>query len=401
MAEAASRPQGLRRAVTIASAALAVFAGACVGRREPPREQRPEARPEPARPVERPDEGPPTLIPRDEARNKVAVLVPLSGPNAGVGTSIANAANLALLDSGETSIRITVYDTAQGAAVAANAALTDGNRLFLGPLTAEDVRAIAPIARRAGVPVIAFSNDASVAGDGTYIMGFTPDQSIERAVRHARDKGAVRFAGLVPDGVYGQRASQALIGSVERNGGRMVAMQGFNRAPASLGAAARALNARTGFDAVVIADSGRIAAAAAPLIRSGPSRGAHVIGTELWSTDDTLGKSPALRGAWFAGVADMRFDQLVTRYRARYRKTPYRLASLGYDGVLLAVRISRDWDIGARFPERRLTDRDGFSGVDGAFRFRRDGTAERMMAIHAVTTGGTTIVSPAATGFSD
>lgn len=397
MAEQASSRQGVRWGVACVTVMLL---GACVGRREPVRQRDPVQQPSRTPPpVVRPDVEPPTLIPRDEARNKVAVLVPLTGPNAGVGTSIANAANLALLDSGGTAIRITVYDTAGGAAAAADAALTDGNRLFLGPLLAEDVRVVAPIARRGGVPVISFSNDAGVAGNGTYIMGYTPDQSIERVVRYARDKGAVRFAGLVPDGAYGQRAGQALIGVVERAGGRMVAMQGFNRAPASLTAAARALNAKTGYDAVVIADNGGIAAAAAGVIRGGTSRSAHILGTELWSTDRALGKTPMLRGAFFAGVPDMRFDQLVTRYRARYRKTPYRLASLGYDSVLLAVRISRSWRTGAGFPERMLVDPDGFSGVDGAFRFRRDGTAERRLAVHAVTATGTNIVSPAATGF--
>ena len=78
------------------------------------------------------------------------MLVPLSGANAGVGQSIANAANLALLDTGGERIRITVYDTARGAAAAANEALAEGNGLFLGPLLAEDVEAVAPIARRAG-----------------------------------------------------------------------------------------------------------------------------------------------------------------------------------------------------------------------------------------------------------
>ena len=44
--------------------------------------------------------------------NKVAVIVPLTGPDGPVGTSISNAANLALLDTGEKSLRITVYDSA-------------------------------------------------------------------------------------------------------------------------------------------------------------------------------------------------------------------------------------------------------------------------------------------------
>ncbi len=108
---------------------------------------------------------------------------------------------LALLDTGEKTIRITVYDSAGpgGAAAAAQRAIAEGNRLILGPLLADDVRAAAPVARQAGVPVIAFSNDEGVAGDGVYIMGFTPDQSIGRVVAYARSKGTNSFGALVPD----------------------------------------------------------------------------------------------------------------------------------------------------------------------------------------------------------
>lgn len=397
MAESVRDPQGRKvRARSGVAVALALLVTACIGRREPVREAAPEP-PVTSQPEEPRDEIPSNL-PRDPDRNRVAVLVPLTGPNAGVGTSIANAANLALLDSGGTGIRITVYDTAPGAATAANAALADGNRLLLGPLLAEDVRAVAPVAKSAGVPVIAFSNDEAVAGNGTYLMGFSPAQSVERVVRYARGKGAVRFAGMVPNGIYGQRAGQALIDAVGRAGGRMVAMQGFNRTPASLAAATRALNAKTGYDAVMIADSAELAASAAPVIRTG-GRTAQILGTELWSTDRTIGTRTPLRGALFAGVPDARFEQLATRYRVRYKKTPYRLASLGYDAVLLAVRINRDWLVATRFPERMLGDPQGFAGVDGAFRFRRDGTAERRMAVHEVVAGTTRVVSPAATGF--
>jgi len=381
------RPQGTR----VAGLLLVLSATACVGRREPVREQRPteEAPVEEVR-----------LVP-GQTRNHVAVLVPLTGLNAGVGTSIANAANLALLDSKETGIKLTVYDTGSSAAAAANAALADGNRLFLGPLLAEDVTAVAPIARAQGVPVIAFSNDVGVAGEGTYIMGFTPDQSIGQAVAYARGKGAARFAGLMPTNPYGERAALALRRAVADAGGRLVAVQTYARGTASLTAAVRGLAAKGQYDALVIGDSPSVAAGAVSIVRGGPGRGARVIGTELWSVDRAIGGKAALRGALFAGVPDMRFDQLVTRYRARYGRTPYRLASLGYDGVLLAVRSNRDWPVGTRFPERTLTDRGGFSGVDGAFRFGRDGRAERRMAVHEVTARGPVVVAPAQAGFDD
>lgn len=347
----------------------------------------------------RPAPGPvePPVVPIEAQRNMVAVIVPLTGGDGPVGTSISNAAKLALADTGDKTLRITVYDSAGpgGAAAAAQKAIGEGNRLILGPLLAEDVRAAAPIARRAGVPVIAFSNDDGVAGNGVFVMGFTPDQSIGRVVSYARSRGVSRFAGMVPTGLYGQRAAQAMLGAVRKTGGQMAVIQSFDRTPQAAIAAARRLNARGGFEAVLIGDGGRLAAAAAPALKVGP----RLLGTELWATDKTLGRTAALRGGWYAAAPNMQFDRLTVRYRARYGKTPYRLASLGYDAVLLAVRSSRNWPLGRAFPARSLIEKDGFSGVDGNFRFGRDGVAERLLEVRQVTATGTTTVSPAASAF--
>lgn len=401
MAELLHRPQARRSVLgRLGWAGAALLLGACqiipdpgapLSRAEPP------PPPPPARPTPAPAQ--PAPLPPAELRNRVAVLVPLTGENGGVGTSIANAAKLALTDSGGERIRLTIYDTASGAAAAAERALGEGNRLFLGPLLAEDVRAAAPVARRAGVPVIAFSNDISVAGNGVFLMGFNPGQSIERVVRHARAQGLERFAGLIPDGLYGQRASQALIRAVEGSGGRMVAMQDYNRSPASLRGAVTRLNRQSGYDAVLIADSGRIAATAAPTIRGGPSPGARMLGTELWKTEANLSAMTPLRGAWFAAVPETMFAQLRARYRTRYGASPYRLASLGYDSVLLAVRVAAGWPFGTPFPERELRDAQGFRGIDGAFRFGSDGVAERALEVQQVDAGGLTTVSEAPRDF--
>ena len=332
-----------------------------------------------------------------DSRHLVAVIVPLSGADGPIGTSIVNAANLALVDTGEQSIRLASYDSAAagGAAAAADRALRDGAGLILGPLLAEDVRAAAPLARRAGVPMLAFSNDEGVAGDGVFIMGFTPDQSIDRVVRFAHDKGAARFAALVPTGLYGQRASQSLLAAVRRNGGRVTGMETFDRSDGSAKAAAARLKAKGPTDAILIGDNGRIAAAVAASL----PKGAKLLGTELWASDKSLGKTPALRGSLYAAAPDARFTQLVSRYRVRYGKTPYRLGSLGYDAVLLAARGARGWPRGRPFPWKTLIDQDGFAGVDGNFRFGRDGIAERLLEVRQVTATGTIVVAKAGTAF--
>jgi branched-chain amino acid transport system substrate-binding protein len=340
-------------------------------------------------------------LPTDAQRHRVALLVPMSGPNAGVGQSIANATTLALLDTKADKVRITTYDTSMGAAAAANRALAEGNRLILGPLLAEDARVVGPIAAKASVPVISFSNDVSVAGNGVYIMGYNPNQSIERVVEFAKGKGLSKFAALVPKGVYGERSGTSLLRAVEGAGGTVVSMQTFDRTPASMTAAVKKLQASSSYDALLIADSGRVALQLAPIVRKNGGATARLLGTELWNTDSSLGSSPALRGAWFASVSDGLYGQLAGKYRARYGSAPFRLSALGYDAVLLTVRIARDWRPGTPFPAARLRDAGGFSGIDGAFRFGRSGIAERALEVSEIGAGTYTVVAAAPRAFAE
>ncbi|WBO20955.1 penicillin-binding protein activator [Sphingomonas abietis] len=372
---------------------VAMLLAGCAG--VVPKTARPAAAPAPAR-------GPaaqPSRLPED-LRDRVAVLVPLSGPEAGIGQSIANAANMALIDSGGAGVRLTMYDTAAGAGVAAQKALAEGNKLILGPLLADDVRAVAPIAAAQHVPVLSFSNDVSIAGNGVYLLGFTPTESVDRVVDFAKQRGLTRLGALVPNGVYGRRASNAMLRAAEEANATVVSMQGYDRSPASLAAAIRKFGDPKGYDAILIADSGRIALVAAPLIRKSGSS-ARLLGTELWNTEPQLAASKTMNGAWFAAVSDGLYNQFAVKYRARFGKGPFRLSSLGYDSVLLAVRISANWKPGSEFPADRLTDKGGFSGVDGAFRFDRDGIAERVLEVKQIGANGMTVISPAPQGFGD
>lgn len=363
-----------------------------------PRRQGPAQQPTPT-PTDTGPVGP--ELPDDQNRHRVALLVPLTGSNAAVGQSIANAANLAVLDTGGRRIRITTYDTAAGAAGAAQRAIADGARVILGPLLADDAKLIAPYAQRARVPLISFSNDTSIAGNGTFIMGYTPMQSIDRVVRFARSKGMSKFAGLTPTGVYGERASTAFIRSVESAGGQVVTLQSFDRSRGAISAAVGRMAKGAGYDAVLIADSGRIAVQAVPLLRKSGGASAKVLGTELWNTESAITTMAPLQGAWFASVSDNLYNQLAAKYRARFGSAPYRIASMGYDAVLLVSRIAQDWRVGSEFPVRRLIEEGGFTGIDGPFRFGRDGVAERSLEVQEVGAGRTTTVSPAPARFGD
>ena len=354
----------------------------------------PETKPEPS-------DLPSDALPKDQQRHRVALLVPMSGPNAAAGEAIANATTLALLDTNAQNLRITTYDTALGPAGAAHRAVADGNKLILGPLSSDDVPAIAAVARAARVPLISYSSDAEVAASDVFVMGTVPDNSIGRTVALARSQGATRFAMLVPDGDYGRRAQAALSRAVQGVGGTVVATQAYTRGNTSVISAAQRLKARGGFDAVLIPDGIRAVAQAAPQLKRAGAASPRILGTELWSGESAIGSTPALRGAWFAAVSDGRFKQFADSYQSRFGARPYRVATLGYDSVLLTIRIARDWRPGSAFPLARLRDSGGFLGLDGPFRFGPNGVVERALEVREARAGGITIVSPAPDKFAD
>ncbi len=399
--------------------AAVLFAAACASNTPRAALNAPPPPPLPAGP-RTPDRPLPTPA---AARDRVALLVPTSGANAAVGQSIANAATLALLDTGATRLDLQVYDTAGGAGAAATRALADGARLFLGPLLAPDVRAVQSIAAAAGVPVLSFSNDAALAGSGTFVLGYQPGQSIARIVAYARARGVDRFAALVPTGAYGERAGSAFVRAVAAAGGRTIAVQSYARTSAGLLAAARKLTnydaraaaakktaalrpdgtvatvskqiAPVAFQALLIADSGSVAAAIAPALDQFGARSVLVMGTELWASEPAIAQSAALRGAVFAAVPDERFRQLSLRYRAKFGGSPSRLASLGYDAVLLANSFAGQWAPGTPFPRAALSSASGFTGIDGFFRFGASGVAERGLEVEQVGPRGFAVIAPA------
>ncbi|MBV1917051.1 MAG: penicillin-binding protein activator [Sphingomonadaceae bacterium] len=342
------------------------------------------------------------VLPTDSTRHRIALLVPMTGKNAAVGQSIANASTMALLDTNAANLRVTTYDTSANPADAARRAVRDGNKLILGPLLSTNIPAVVASARAANVPLISFSNDEGAATRNVFVMGNLPSHSVKRTVKYAINRGITSFAALVPRGEYGQRASDALMQSARAAGGSVQAMEAYDRSTASITAAARRLQQKGGYGAVLIADGGRMSRLAAPFLKPlGSEQSPRILGTELWSGEKLVTSSKSLENAWFSAVSDARFGQFSRSYKRRFGATPYRIATLGYDAVLLTLRIASDWRLNTVFPTARLTDKDGFLGLDGPFRFSRSGAIERALEVREIRAGGITTISPAPSRFKD
>ena len=345
----------------------------------------------------------PNLAP-DKTPVRVGIILPFSNSSANVralANSMMKAAELALYDSGNHDILLMAADdtgSPADAAAAAQKLLDQGAEIILGPLFSASVSAVAPLARDRGVPVLAFSTDRTVAGDGVYLLSFQAQSEVKRVIAYAASQGHKNFAAMIPQTPYGDVVDQSFRQAVTAAGAAISDVERFNPSAGAVMDPAAAI-AKSGCDAVFIAQGGALLRNIAPTLSYDGVDNTKVryLGTGLWYDAGTI-KEPLLSGGWFAAPQPSSDDAFNAKYRQAFGAEPPQLASLAYDAISLVALLAP----GAayhRFTLATLTDPNGFAGVNGIFRFHADGSIERGLAVLAVDPNGFTVVSPAPTTF--
>lgn len=352
---------------------------------------------------------------------KVALLVPLSGKNADLGQAMLQAAQLALFDMEYDRIELVPQDTkgtTDGARAAAQLAIADGAKLILGPIFATEARAIAPIAQQANVNVISFSTDWTLAQGNVFVMGFLPHTQVERMVQYAGQQQLQRIGIIAPENEYANVVVSAWNVNAARNG--MAPAHILRVKPGSADASeridaftngqARMAAAKAGqtpppapYDAVFMPVGGSEAVSLADTLSyyELDPQTVRRLGTGLWD-DTNLATQKSLNGAWFAASDPSLRKAFERRYFDSYGNAPPRLSTLAYDAMSLAVVLAKTGfsEYGApSFDRQAITNPNGFAGIDGIFRFRPDGMAERGLAILEFKNGNMNVIDPAPHSF--
>ena len=304
-------------------------------------------------------------------------------------SALYNAAELALFDHGDQNTLLIPRDAGADEAsanAAARALVNDGADIIIGPVLREGVAGAAGAARTGNIPVIGFSSDRTVAGNGVYLLSFQLEDEIARMVSYAAGHNIHSIALLAPANDYGRRVEHALRLEGAARGVTIVQAQLYNRSDADATAAATALAATlqtTPAQGIMIAENGTpLRAIATTLVRSGVDQHAvRFMGTSVWTGEAQ--REPTLAGGWYVSADPSSRTTFETRYTATFGERPTRMASMGYDAVALAALLSHDTGPGG-FARNRIENSDGFAGSDGLFRFRSSGAIERGLAIMEV-----------------
>ena len=351
-------------------------------------------------PPVKPLKSPPQPTPAAANTLRVGLLLPLSGRHAALGQALQNAAQLAVFDDNSVQIELLPRDTGETPAQAQSAfrSLADQKTdIIVGPLFAPQVAALKPEASRRGIPLLALSNDASMAGPGIYLLGVSPAEQIARVTAFACAHGSKQFVALLPTGGYGDVVNTALHDSVRQCPGANLAMRRYDPGSAQLSrqlteaAATRQLN-----DTLILAEPPQtLQNASIPPAVDG--RHIRLLGTSLWDEDNVGAYAPALLGAWYAVPAGGDRRRFITNFQSAYALPPPRLATLAYDAVAVAAALHKR---GLKPTPAALTAPSGFMGVDGIFRLLPNGTVERGLAIRRIAANGKETLDAAPTSFS-
>jgi ABC-type branched-subunit amino acid transport system substrate-binding protein len=333
---------------------------------------------------------------------RIGILLPFSTGSA-EARSLYEAAELALFDHGDSSTLLIPRDSGAAAASAQAAGQTllgDGADVIIGPISKDQVAALSGAARGAHVPVIAFSTDATVAGNGIYLLTYPFEEEIHRIVDYASRQGVRRFAILAPDTEYGRRVDVAFREEVSRQSGAIVAALHYPRTDKDAAAAALTMAAQAraaGAQALLIPENGAPLRAIGQTLLQASFDTKHIklLGASLWASDAQ--REPSLAGGWYAAPDPALRAAFEARYRAAYNHPPSRLASLAYDAVAVSETLARD---GAPLTAETLQRPDGFLGADGVFRFKETGTVQRGLAVLEVRPGTPAVIDPAPTALA-
>lgn len=318
---------------------------------------------------------------------KIALLLPLTGEKKDLGNALLKASELSIFENTFSSLEILIGNT-EGQENGATEALSDILKnheidLILGPLMADDVAAITPLAWEKAIPVLSFSNMPQVAGDNIFIMGFSPEEQMEHVIHFALSQNITHFLIIAPAGEYGRLIARAVRkGLYESSSAKIKDIIYYDPSGADLEEKLKTLNLAD-VQAVVIPEGGPRLLEIINFLKKDPLYSIlkpRLIGSGQWD-DSTLLQNPLLQGAWFAGTRSNQWENFADTYQEAYGENPPRLASLGYD----AIMVANDIQTSQNSVHQCLLRPQGFQGIEGTFHFTPQGHIIRDWRVLEIT----------------
>ena len=337
------------------------------------------------------------LIPRGSGQSSDAVLA----------QSLENAAKLAISDLDGVSIDLRVYNTAGNATQAstvATQAVNDGAKIIIGPLYAQAANAAGLAVAGRNINVLSFSNNTAIAGGNVFVLGNTFQNTANRLVSYANRQGKGRIMVVHDRTVAGEAGREAIQRAIANSGATQAGVASYEfsqngvvQAVPAIASQARSSGANAMFFTADTAGALPLLAQLLPENRVDTSA-IKFIGLTRWDIPNSTLALPGVQGGWFALPDPGLSTRFASRYQTAYGQAAHPLAGLAYDGISAIGALVKQGKSNA-LTAAALTQNAGFSGVNGVFRLRADGTNERGLAVAEIRNNQVVVIDPAPRSF--
>ena len=356
-----------------------------------------------------------TMPAKPDGVTRIALLVPKSGPNMALGGELQRGAELALFSLRNQQIELLVFDTVErGAEYAAREAVLAEADIIVGPLFSEAVVPARKIANASAVPMLALSNNTAIAGTGSWLFGYLPEQQVDLLLGHALTAGRNKIGIIAASDSFGQRLARHArkrLGQFGLEPEDFITLSPDQLANEDLlKAAVRQFTGYTPpeededvpaaselppprFDAVLFAGSADFALRTAPVLAyydADPERVLY-LGNAQWNQRRIL-MEPSLQGGLFASRPTNRDDAFNALWSSAWDGRPGVLARLSFDAMAMATILAGQqreaWNAA-------LESGAGYNGFSGAYRLLPDGGNQRSFEIRQISGGASTVFQPA------
>ena len=338
---------------------------------------------------------------------QVALLIPKSyEKTASIAESLEQAAQMAIADLGDIRIDLRVFDTGgnpEQAALVARQAVQEGAKIILGPLLAENAKAVGAAVADSGVNVLSFSNNASIAGNNVFVLGPTFNNTANRLVSYAASQGKTKAVIVHPRTLEGELGKAALENATQSSTLDIVAIEAFEFSQKGVIDSVAKIKAKmleTEADTLFLAAN---AARALPLlVQLLPEAGINpkevqYIGLSLDIPRQII-ELAGFQNSWIASPNRQVSANFSSRFTEGFGSPPHQLAGLAYDGLAAIGALVKTGQKNA-VTKTALTQASGFQGVSGAFRLLADGTNERALAIAKIERKKVVLIDAAPVSF--
>jgi len=172
----------------------------------------------------------------DQKGIDVAIVLPLSGPEAALGKEYAQMIKLGLSDGAKTKIRVTTYDSSNPETLSKSLdkILEDGVDIIIGPVYSEETKAVAEKVKGKGTIVISLSNNPVLADKQTYVFGHAPMRQLEQITNYFLEKKHQNYITLLPAGRYSNTISKILKDMITSKGAALARLEFYGTTPEDL-----------------------------------------------------------------------------------------------------------------------------------------------------------------------